>query len=466
MNVTTAYPGPLATDPFDRQTIDNIKRPNNKSEIQLKPSQEPEHSTSALSEDPKTHKTQTDASIHTLPHYPMDPGHPTVPYNGPYSPDYIPTHPAVEDVFHLSPHSEKPMSTSKEKSKSKTDSKKPVEPVKSHKEIDQYFPGPLAPNRFLDKTTSMPYPVNENQHLLDTVNPNKFIPQQKVHPVQQPQFVPLNPHIDASGPGFSFTSNNRESIPPLGFNTQLGSPTIGHVYQGPVPLRPDTIDPNIIIPVTPKKKIPSSDTFVDAEKSKTNLPSRPKQNQKNPNQEILSDQLYHLINLQHPGLIQLDHVPTQNPGLYDLHQQLFGQKQPSNNPAQSGYFDISSSVPKKPIKPPKNEHEQIIYHTPDIPNSPQQIEELLAHISQHDSNPGPFQHYPEQPAISHNLPNNPLSTIPLHDVQIPQSGLTHLNHPFAAQTPNQSGSFLITRKRTYRIFAEICVNEPVFLELK
>ncbi|EZA61442.1 Putative epidermal cell surface receptor, partial [Ooceraea biroi] len=386
MNVTTAYPGPVATDPFDQQTIDNIKRPNNKSETQLEPSQEPEHGTSVLSEDPKTYKTQTDITTHRLPHYPMDPGHPTVPYNGPYSPDYVSTHPTVEDIFHLSPHSEKPTSTPKEKSKSKTDSKKPVEPVKPHKEIDQYFPGPLAPNRFPNKTTSMPYAVNENQHLPGPINPNKFVPQQKVHPIDHPQFVPLNPHIDASGPGFSFAPNNRESIaPPLG---------------------------------------------------------RPKQGQRNPNQEILSDQLYHLINLQHPGLIQIDHVPPQDPGLYDLHQQIFGQKQPPNNRAQPGYFDTPPSAPKKPIKPPKNEHEQIIYHahTPDVPNSPQQIKELLAHISQHDSNPGPFQRYPEQPAISHNLPNNPLSTLPVHiDAQIPQSGLTHLNHPFAAQTPNQSG---------------------------
>lgn len=459
--MTTAYPGPSVAT-FDRQTIDNSKRPNNKSEAQLKPSQEPEHGTSVLSEGPKTYKTQTDATTHGLPHYPMDPGHPTVPYNGPYSPDYVSTHPTVEDVFHLSPHSDKPLPTPKEKSKSKADSKKPVEPVKPHKETDQYFPGPLAPNRFPDKTTSVSYPTNENRHPPGPINPTKFIPQQKVHPADQPQFVPLNPHVDASGPGFSFASNNRESIPPSGLDTQLGRPGQGQVYQGPVPLRPDTVDPNIIIPVTPKKKITSGDTLLDAEKSKPSppLPGRAEQGQRNPNQEILPDQLYHLINLQHPGLIQLEHGPPQDPGLYDLHQQIFGQKQPPSNRAQPGYFDVPPSAPKKPAKPPKNEHEaQIIYHTANVPNSPQHIEELLAHISQHDPNPGPFQHYPERPAVPHNLPGNPLSNLPLHvDAEIPQSGLAHLNLPYAAQTPNQSGSFLIRRDNVRGFRNRICVG--------
>lgn len=463
MNVTTAYPGPLATDTFNRQTIDNTKKSNNKSET-LKPSQEPERGTSSFWEDQKTYKTKPDATIHEVPHYPMDPGHPTVPYNGPYSPDFVPTHPTVEDIFHLPPHSEKPISIPKDKSKSKSDIKKPVEPVKPHKEmIDQYFPGPLAPDRFLDKTTSMsPYLVNENQHIPSSMNTNKLPPQRKGHPIDQPQFIPLNPHRDTSGLGFSFTPNNRENIPPIGFNTQFDNYAVGPPYRGPVPLKPDTSDPNIVVPMVPKKKTMPSDPFVDVEKSKTTpiLPGRPKQGQRNPDQEILPEQLYHLINLQHPGLIQFDQVPPQgHSGLYDLHQQISGHKQPSNNRAQSDYFGTPPSAPKKATKPhifaQKNENGQTTYHihTPDIPSSPQQIEELLAHISQHDPNPGPFQHYPGQPAIPHNVPNSPPPTLPLHiDAHIPHSGLTHLNHPFAAQTPNQSGSFLINRRNNIQGF--------------
>ncbi|XP_011139831.1 putative epidermal cell surface receptor isoform X1 [Harpegnathos saltator] len=453
MNVTTAYPGPLATDTFDRQTIDSSKRPNNKSET-LRPSQEPERGASSLWQDPKTYKTQPDVTTHGLPHYPMDPGHPTVPYNGPYSPDYVPTHPTVENVFHLP---EKPMSPPKEKSKSKSDSKKPVEPVKPHKEtIDQYFPGPLAPNRFPDKgsTSTSPYSVNENQHVPGSVNPNKLPPQQKTHLIDQPQFIPLNPHPDTSAVSdFPYVSNNKGGIPPIGLNGQFDSPAAGlSPYRGPVPVKPDTVDPNIIVPTLPKKKATPSDLFIDMDKSKAPpavLPGLPKQGQRNPEQEILPEQLYHLINL-HPGLHQLDQVPPSgHPGLYDLHQQISGQKQPSNDRGQSDFFGTPASASKKAAtKPPrifaqKNENGQTTYHihTPDIPSSPQQIEELLAHISQHDPNPGPFQHYPGQPAIPHNVPNGPPPpTLPLHiDAHIPHSGLTHLNHPFAAQTPNQSG---------------------------
>ncbi|XP_032663212.1 putative epidermal cell surface receptor isoform X2 [Odontomachus brunneus] len=451
MNVTTAYPGPLATDTFDRQTIDNSKRPNNKSET-FKPSQEPERGASSFWGDSKTYKTQPDATTHEHPHYPMDPGHPTAPYNGPYSPDYMPTHPTVENVFHLPTHSEKPILTPKEKSKSKSDNKKPVEPVKPHKDmIDQYFPGPLAPNRFPDKTTSTsPYSVNENQYISGLSNPNKLPPQQKDVLINHPPLISLNPHPDMLGPHFPYVSNNnKENISPAGFNDQFDN-LARPPYRGPIPVKPDTIDPNVIVSSVPKKKAMPSNPFVDTDKTKTSpvLPGRPKQGQRNPDQEILPEQLYHLINL-HPDLTQLDQAPPQGHlGLYDLHQQISGQKQPPNDRGPSDYFGTQSSGPKKVIKPhisaQKNENGQTTYHihTPDIPTSTQQLEELLAHISQHDPNPGPFQHYPGQPAIPHNVPNGPPTPpiLPLHiDAHIPHSGLTHLNHPFAAQTPNQSG---------------------------
>ncbi|XP_054010514.1 putative epidermal cell surface receptor [Hylaeus anthracinus] len=420
-SATPAFPGPLATDTFDRRPIDDTERPTNHPGS-VGPSQEPDSATSSLREDTKNVTATTDAT-HGLYHYPMDPGHPTIPYNGPYSPDYKPTHPSVEDVFHLGP--EKP--PVKEKPKLKLDAKKPVETlVKTYK--DDYFPGPLAPDKFLEKTTSTP----ENRVPSPVSN---LSPQKIAHATDHPQFVPLNHPL-----GFAFAPVNGQSISQAGVNPAVGPP-----YRGPV-IDQDTLDPNVIVPTSPKKK--TSDAF-HGEKSKpaAGLPARPKQTQRDPQKEILPDELYHLINLQHPGLIHLDHGPPEgHPGLYDIHQQISGQKQSGNNQIQPGYFGGPTANSKKPSKPhvyaQKNENGQTTYHvhTPDIPNTPQQIEELLAHISQHDPNPGPFQHYPGQPAILHNEPSGPQATLPLHiDAHIPHSGLAHLNHPLAAQTPNQSG---------------------------
>ncbi|XP_018372866.1 PREDICTED: putative epidermal cell surface receptor isoform X1 [Trachymyrmex cornetzi] len=440
LNVTTAYPGSLATNTFDQQTIDNIKRPNNKSEI-LKPSQESEHSTSFFSENSKTDKTQIDTTTHRLPHYPMDSGHPTISYNGPYSPDYLSTHLNVEDIFHLPVYSVKP----REKSKSKFDSKKPVE-LRPHKElIDQYFPGPLVPDKFPDKATSMlPYP-NENQS--NSLNLNKLAPSLKDRPIDQAQFIPLHSHLNASE--FLFTSSNRENISQTNFNNQYVNTAIGLPYYDSIPVKSDLIDPNVIVPITSKKKTTSSNLFIDAEKSKpfSILSDRPKQNKKNPDYETLPEKLHHLTNSQHPDLIQLNHTPPQDyPSVYDLHQQISGQKQLPTDQAQSVYFGTIPTTSKKTTKyhsfSQKDENGQITYHihTPNIPNTPQQIEELLAHINQHDTNPGPFQDYSRKPVL-YNVPNNrPLPTVPLHiDAQISHSGLTHLNHPLAAQTSSQSG---------------------------
>ncbi|XP_076638492.1 stranded at second isoform X1 [Colletes latitarsis] len=417
---TPAFPGPLATDTFDR-------RPTNESET-AGPSQEPERATSSLQEHPKDVNAPTDTGLF---HYPMDPGHPTIPYNGPYSPEYKPTHPSVEDVFHLVPHApEKHPTTMKEKAKSKSDAKKPIEHiVKPHKD-DYYFPGPLAPDKFVDKTATMPVRENDNP-----VNVNNL----------PPKFVPFDHPA-----GFAFAvSNDGQNVPQSSLDESAAA---GPPYRGPI-LDKDTLDPNVIVPANPKKKTSPSDAF-HGEKGKTptGVPTRTKQTHRDPEQEILPGELYHLINLQHPGLVRLEHQPAEgHPGLYDIHQEITGQKQSTNNQIQPGYFgesvDTGVADSKKPPKPhiyaQKNENGQTTYHvhTPDIPNTPQQIEELLAHISQHDPNPGPFQHYPGQPAIPHNAPpSGSQPTLPLHiDAHIPHSGLTHFNYPFAAQTPNQSG---------------------------
>lgn len=172
----------------------------------------------------------------------------------------------------------------------------------------------------------------------------------------------------------------------------------------------------------PKKKVVNDNYHDDGKKGKPG--------QKVPNQDI-PDDLYHLINLQHPGLVNLQHGPPNgHQGLYNLHQQVVQKGTPVNQ-IPPGYYDPTGS-PKKPLKPQiftqKNENGETTYHvhTSEIPSSPHQIEELIAHIAQHDSNSGaPFQAYPGQP-ISH-VPGTP------------QTGLAHINHPFVGK-PNQSGS--------------------------
>ncbi|XP_046814593.1 putative epidermal cell surface receptor isoform X4 [Vespa crabro] len=308
MNVTSTFPGPLATDTFNRKLIDDSKRSNNESEM-VRPSQEPEHGTSSLREDSKNTNTYSSpATTHGLFHYPMDPGHPTVPYNGPYSPDYNPTHPIIDDVFHLSSQTEKLLL--KDKSKSKLDSKKPIEPVKTH------FPGPLNPDKFPDKIMSVTnQPSMDNQYIHSTIKPSKLPFLQKgSHNVDQPQFIPLNPHQESDDSSFSFVPNNGENIPPASFNSHFDDSAAGPPYRDSIPTKSDPIDPNVIVQMNSKKKTQIDDTFSDLDKIKTTaptLPGKPKQGQRNPEQEIAPDELYHLINIQHPGLIQLDHGPPQ-----------------------------------------------------------------------------------------------------------------------------------------------------------
>ncbi|KAG7200157.1 hypothetical protein KM043_000593 [Ampulex compressa] len=311
----------------------------------------------------------------------------------------------------------------KEKIRSKSDSKKPLEPGKPHKEpFDRYFPGPLAPDKF---------PARPAPPLAGPIEPDE--PPASRKPADQPRFVPLHPQRAQPDPGSSFVPANGEHIPPGRFEAQeLEEPAVGPPYRGPVPL-----DPNVILPALPKKKLPQAAPA-----------GRPKQSQREPErEEILPDELYRLINLQHPGLVRLESgPPTAHPALYELHRQITGQKRPANDRGQPSHLAAPPAVPKKVPKPhvyaQKGENGQTIYHVhaPNVPDSPRRIEELLAHIGRHDSNPGPFQTYPGQPPLAHDPPNGPPPTPPLRiDAHVPHSGLTHLNHPFAAQTPNQSG---------------------------
>lgn len=350
---------------------------------------------------------------------------PMVPYyNGPYNPEYKPTESSIEEIFGLPNRPEKPP---KDKSKSKSEAKKPLEPTK-HKEIVEQtqttqtqnpFPGPLAPNKFHPPTRPAKDPS-----IMSPNNPNKLPPQPEKG-LDQPQFVPLN-HPDDSD--FSFSPSNGENIPPTRFDpNQFDNADVGPAY----------VQTN-----GGKKKVPQGiDDFVDDSKMKPQYPGKVKPGRK-PEQEILPDDLLHLINLHHPGLTQLDHPPAQgHPGLYEFHQQISNQESPANQ-IQPNYFNPSAEAGKKPrpqIVAHKNENGDTTYHihTAEVPNSPQQIEELLAHISQHDSNLGPYQQYPNQPPVVHNYQNGPPPP-PRIGAQIPNSGVVpHLNHPFS-----QSGSCL------------------------
>lgn len=480
MDVTPAYPGPLTADV---KLVKNTEKSIDKSLTGKNVSRDTANGTFTPSSPYDTEKMPNNG----LFHYPMDPGHPTVPYNGPYSPDYKPTQPSLDQVFRLPANPEKSISAAKEKSKSKIDAKKPVESIKVHKEADQQyghrdddqhrqhqppsqrFPGPLAPDRFpVDKpsSTSTRTKTMDNPSMTSLpINPNKLPPLEKTgHTAEQPQFIPLKPQPEVPGGPFGFVPTNGENIPPTRFANDYANSDAGPPYGGPaLHARPDFHEPNFVVAPIPKKKTSAADAYVDDFKIKPAQPGvqKAKPGQRIPyDQGILPEELYHLISQQHPGLTHLEHaVPQGHSGLFDIHRQIATQKDPP------GYFSHLAALPgngnnanengKPPQRPPhivaqKNENGQTTYHvhTSEVPNSPQQIEELLAHISQHDSNLGPFQRYPGQAANDHNYPDAadsppPPPVPPGIDIRLPgSSGSPHLNHPFAAQaSPNQSGSF-------------------------
>ena len=383
---TTAIPGPLDA------ISDDSKKPN-MSEISSK---EPERGTYPW-EGPNKSNPPPDQSIL---HYPMDPGHPTLPYNGPYNPDYKPTPPSVEEIFHLPPNSEKTAPPLKEKSKSKSDSKKPIDPLKPHKEIVD-FPGPFAPDKF---------PENKRP---------------KEGHAEDPQIIPLTTQEHTSEATFQFSPSNGESISPDHFN-QFENPDVGPPYRGPG--KAEANDPNLVLPS--KKK----DSSPDGKVKPPGAGAKP--SQKNPNIPNHDDYHPFVHPASHPGLSELEHGPPPgHPGLYDLHKKIVGQ---NRLPLYGNNGPLPSKKESKPhIFTQKNENGEttIHIHTPDIPSSPEQIEELLlTHIGAPDTKHS-YDHYP-----GHNVAGLTPPPLPLHpDDHVPQSGLTHLIHPFGAQ-PNQSGS--------------------------
>jgi hypothetical protein len=345
-------------------------------------------------------------------HYPMDPGHPTVPYMGPYNPDFKPTQPSVEELFHLTENVEKTPPI-KDKNKLKFDSKKPVDSIKIHKENADQFPGPLAPDRFPDKIYAPEKATLPSPSRPISQSPNKLPGLSKGNSpsdhIEQPHFIPLNVHDHTSGSTFDFAPHNGENIPPAHFGIQLENPAVGPPYGGSLGLRPEPIDPNNVVPSVSRKKIPGSDIYPNEKGKPSSIqnPKRPEPPPRNPNPEAIPDELYHLINLQHPGLINLDHgQPSPHPGIYGIQQEIADTDKTHAPVPQTppNYFG-SNAIPAKKseahgkpqIFTQKDENGQTTYHVhaAEVPNSPQQLEELLAHIAQHDPSNSPYQHrYP------------------------------------------------------------------------
>ncbi|XP_034938419.1 putative epidermal cell surface receptor isoform X2 [Chelonus insularis] len=457
-NTSFASLGPMTIDLKNQQSIDNSEKPSNKSKILSKPIQEVGSSGSS-----HLWYNQNMVSTSNAPellHYPMDPGHPTIPYNGPYNPDYKPTEASVEEIFQLSnKQHEKIAPPLKDKSKSKTDSKKLIEPIKQHKEIieqhllhhhqpiQENFPGPLAPDKF-PLINSGNNKKNTENFNIPTKNLNKLSspPIKEVNTADQPQFISLNNPDSAS---FSFSPINGENIPPAKFDpTQFDNSAAGPPYRDieSTSVKQNTQDPLYNIPTNTKKKTPGG-IFSDELKPKPDYPSstKIKSSQKMPDQGILPEEILHLINLHHPGIAQPENHPIEShPGLYEFHQQISNQGDSPTNQIPLGYFGVPIQGSKK-VKPQivahKNEDGETTYHihTQEIPNSNQQIEELLAHINQYNTNLGSLQNYPHQNPLIHPYQNGLPAQPPRIDAHTPNSGVLHLNHPFNAQAPMQSG---------------------------
>ncbi|XP_014226449.1 putative epidermal cell surface receptor [Trichogramma pretiosum] len=396
-NTKYIYPGPVAPDTDEKHQKDKSKQPSEKPTPST-PFQWPMAPT-------PTHPPQPAVPPNSdIIHYPMDPGHPTVPYVGPYNPDFKPTRPSAAEVFHLPSHTEKVSPPVKDKNKSKSESKKPVDTIKSHKDGNE-FPGPLAPDRFPEKVPTA-RPNNPNVAVPETNNklPGTKKGSQSEHG-EQPQFIPLNVYDHLPGAGFGFAPTNGENIPTSHFDTLLENPAAGPSYGA----RPDGTDPNNVVPAVQKKKV-SPETYPS---EKVRPPHRP--TTVNPYAH-LPDGVYHVDPYQYPGLLEYD---KQHPD----HQEETHEEKPA----------------KKKVKPQvytqKDESGQTTYHVhaQEVPNTPQQLEELLAHVIQHDQlNPNNQHHGVNVPQD-----NEPPSQGPVIGLTHPQLG----PHGFVAQVPppGQSG---------------------------
>ncbi|XP_011504664.1 PREDICTED: putative epidermal cell surface receptor [Ceratosolen solmsi marchali] len=448
------YPGPIAIDATE-------KRPNDKSESKILIEKQL-HSSSFLK---PTQFGDTNPPLYNVSpnsdivHYPMDPGHPAIPYMGPYNPDFKPTQPSVGELFHLTENFEK--TPIKEKIKSKSDSKKPVNTIKILKENIDQFPGPLPANHFFENIYSSNKSTLSSPPISMSQSPNKLPELNKGNPlsdhIEQPHFIPLNVHDHTSVSTFDFTPSNGENIPSVHFGVQLENSAAGPPYGDLIGLRPELLDPNNVVSSVSKKKISNPNTYTNekSEHSVVQVSKHPDTPPQNPNPPTIHDELYHLINLQHSDVVQSDYGSTNSHSdLYGIHKKIMGTDKLSVSQARPIYFGLNAIPPKKSeahgkpqIFTQKDENGQMTYHVhaADVPNSPQQLEELLAHIAKHDPSNNPYQqHYPvHQESMHLQGPPPSLTAHNIDSLQI-QQGATDLtphidSHDYVARAPPGSG---------------------------
>lgn len=490
-NGTSAYPGSLATDSINHlQSIDDRKIPG------ISQSSNPQqwtvtqgltdryttvprrkyHESADL--DSSSNPDATDD--HGRIHYPMDPGHPTTPitttaamspspppppYHGPYNPNFTPTQPSLEEVFRLTPRTKAETDAisqaPKDKpAKSKSESKKPIEPAKPVKDAaapgETRFTVPVITGKqenspVQNKASSALYGTAENTGVRYTpptipgsaprqknyssmTDPRPYeVPPFRTDPDENiPPHIQFNPQFDGSVPGLG----------PVRFNSASNNPNLNAAG----PERPNVIATsdhrgNLMNAFNlGREPKPPTQGHLYVGNSKANIPS---------GDGKLPEELYRLINRQHPGLIRLnDGPPEAHQGLYGVsihpgagvkeHEGL-GQGGEMYHPGSLQYFNPQAFAETGGSyeNNANGYHPSGQLHNLEVPSATRQhIEELLLHVGEKDPNPGPFQRYPggpDQPYIRLPSMNGPpFGKLP----RISQNSgqFIRLNHPLVDAT--------------------------------
>ncbi|XP_046750839.1 putative epidermal cell surface receptor isoform X2 [Diprion similis] len=496
-NGTSTYSGPLATDSIDQlqpigdKKIPSISEPIDQQKWTVMQGLSDRYTTiprrksheSAANFDSIINPDSTDD--HGLIHYPMDPGHPTSqhttvtaipltsasptppPYHGPYDPNFVLTQPSTEDIFRLTPRTHVKanhlIQVPKDKLKSRTESKKPIELMKPTNDatatgdVTRFAP-PITPEKYenssqliptLDKilpvsatkgSQDAPATATATTHVSPSDQKTNYTP--FTHHLRAPNLIPatlLNDEVAV--PHFQ---NHRETTIYRGTSppTQAASTTTAAKFDGP----------KTVAPYDHWNDDPQSATRVSVTDNRFHLdhstkPSRvvylgnPMPNQLSygpgilhPNTRNLPEELHSLIKLRHPGLVRLEEYPhggDQN--LYDTVVDLGagaeGQRGDDGvlyRPGSLQYFN--------PREITETGGEYDVPQSSELPSGARQhIEKLLLHVGKKDPNPGPFQRYPggEGPILRSGPPLH--GSVPL---SLPQDSgqFTRLNHPFSGTT--------------------------------
>ncbi|XP_046628551.1 putative epidermal cell surface receptor [Neodiprion virginianus] len=497
-NGTSAYPGPFATDSIDQQQpigdkmIPGISEPIDQQKRTVVQGLSDRYATIPR---PKSHESAAnlDSIInpdstddHGLIHYPMDPGHPTShttvtaipltsapptppPYHGPYDPNFVPTQPFVEGIFPLTPRTHvkanhPPIQVPKDKLKSRTESKKPVELMKPIKDATAAAGGVT---RFAPPTTSEMYAnLSELIPTMDKISPTSAAATTSSQDAPGKTTALVSPSDDKSSyTSFSHRLRGPNLIPAAPLNNGVVAPQFQNhreaaIYQGTSPSTqaaggttaakfdgPKTVAPHdrwnddsqsaARVPVADNRfhLIPSTKPSRVAylgNSSPNLLPYGP--GILHPNTRNLPEELYSLINLRHPGLVRLEEYPHGgDQSLYDTAMDLGagaeGQREydgVSYRPGPLQYFN--------PREITETGGEYDVRQSSELPSEARRhIEKLLLHVAEKDPNLGPFQRYPggEGPILRSGPP--PRGSVPF---SLPQDSgqFTRLNHPFSGAT--------------------------------